>query len=344
MRFSLFAHMERARPDQTYAELYEDFTDLCVTADQGGFDKIWTGEHHGIDFTITPNPFITLADLARQTKNVRLGTGAVIAPYWHPVKLAGEAAQTDVITGGRLELGLARGAYPYEYDRMVPGMDAAEAGRRLREAASLVRPLWKGDCAHEGEFFSFPATSSSPKPLQEGGPPIWIAAREPESFSFAVESGFNVQVTPAAKGDEGVADLMRRFEAACAASNQPRPNVMVLQHCFVSDDESKLEQAATDLNVFYTTFGEWFRNQRPVYQANMEPLTAEELAANPANAPAALRENLAIGTPAQVIDRIKRYQDMGYDEYAYWMDSGMDPAAKRASLCRFIDEVIPAFS
>ena len=75
----------------------------------------------------------------------------------------------------------------------------------------------------------------------------------------------------------------------------------------------------------------------------MQPLTADELAANPANAPSALRENLAIGTPSQVIDRIKRYQDMGYDEYAYWMDSGMDPAAKRASLRRFIDDVIPAF-
>lgn len=323
---------------------YEDFIDLCVLADQGGFDKIWTGEHHGIDFTITPNPFITLVDVARQTKNVRLGTGAVIAPYWHPVKLAGEAAQTDLITGGRLELGLARGAYPYEYDRMVPGMDAAEAGRRLREVASLVRPLWAGDCSHEGEFYSFPLTSSSPKPLQADGPPIWIAAQEPESFAFAVENGFNVQITPASGGDKSVADLMSRFETACSESSQPRPQIMVLQHCFVSTDEAKLEQAAIDLNRFYTAFGEWYRNVRPVTHAQMLPLTAEELAANPANTPAALRENLAIGTPGQVIDRIKRYQDMGYDEYAYWMDSGMDPAAKRESLCRFIDEVIPSFS
>ena len=343
MKFSMFAHMERATAEQSYAGLYEDFIGLCQLADQGGFDKIWTGEHHGIDFTITPNPFITLADLARQTKNVRLGTGAVIAPYWHPVKLAGEAAQTDVITGGRLELGLARGAYPYEYDRMVPGMDAAEAGRRLREVAGLIRPLWRGDCAHAGEFYRFPMTSASPKPLQDGGPPIWIAAREPESFAYAVENGFNVQVTPAAKGDTGVADLMERFANACAASEQPRPGIMVLQHCFVSGDEAETEQAARDLNRFYTMFGEWFRNKRPVRQANMQPLTPADLAANPMNAPAALRQNLAIGTPGQVIDRIKRYQDMGFDEYAYWMDSGMPPAVKRDALCRFIDDVMPAF-
>ena len=345
VKFSMFAHMERANPGQSYTELYEDFVDLCVTADKGGFDKIWTGEHHGIDFTITPNPFITLADLARQTKNVRLGTGAVIAPYWHPVKLAGEAAQTDVITGGRLELGLARGAYPYEYDRMVPGMDAAEAGRRLREVASLVRPLWDGDCQHTGEFYSFPLTSSSPKPLQDGGPPVWIAAREPESFAFAIEHGFNVQVTPAGKGDAEVAVLKQRFDDACAASpEKPRPQIMVLQHCFVSDDDALIGQVMRDLNYFYTSFGEWFRNVRPVSQAQMKPLSAEELAANPVNAPEALRGNLAIGSATEVIDRIKRYQDMGYDEYAYWMDSGIDPAIKRDALCRFIDEVIPAFS
>ena len=97
-----------------------------------------------------------------------------------------------------------------------------------------------------------------------------------------------------------------------------------------------------DLNYFYTSFGEWFRNVRPVFQAQMKPLSAEELAANPVNAPDALRENLAIGSAAQVIERIKRYEDMGYDEYAYWMDSGIDPAIKRDALCRFIDKVIPA--
>ncbi|MYH57728.1 MAG: LLM class flavin-dependent oxidoreductase, partial [Boseongicola sp. SB0675_bin_26] len=116
MEFSLFAHMERLTPDQSHAELYEDFISLCQMADEGGMRAIWTGEHHGMEFTIAPNPFLSIMDLAHRTRNVRLGTGTVIAPFWHPIKLAGEAAATDLMTGGRLELGIARGAYSYEYE------------------------------------------------------------------------------------------------------------------------------------------------------------------------------------------------------------------------------------
>jgi flavin-dependent trigonelline monooxygenase, oxygenase component len=133
MKFSLFAHMERLGPEQSHAELYQEFIDLCEMADRGGMHAIWTGEHHGMDFTIAPNPFINIADLARRTKNVRLGTATVVAPFWHPIKLAGEAAMTDIITGGRLDLGLARGAYNFEYQRLAGGMDAMTTGSHLRE-------------------------------------------------------------------------------------------------------------------------------------------------------------------------------------------------------------------
>ncbi len=89
--------------------------------DHGGFHAIWTGEHHGMDFTIAPNPCISIADLARRTTNVRPGSGTIVAPFWHPIKLAGEAAMTDIVTQGRLEIGIARGAYSYEYERLRPG-------------------------------------------------------------------------------------------------------------------------------------------------------------------------------------------------------------------------------
>ncbi|MEM8759686.1 MAG: LLM class flavin-dependent oxidoreductase, partial [Pseudomonadota bacterium] len=135
MDFSLFAHMERLSADQPQEMLYEDFIDLCTMADDGGMRAIWTGEHHGMDFTIAPNPFLSIVDLASRTKRVKLGTGTVVAPFWHPIKLAGEAAATDLMTGGRLEIGMARGAYSYEYERLMPGMDAWEAGQRLRETA-----------------------------------------------------------------------------------------------------------------------------------------------------------------------------------------------------------------
>ncbi|MDE0208354.1 MAG: LLM class flavin-dependent oxidoreductase [Boseongicola sp.] len=344
MEFSLFSHMERLTPEQSHAELYEDFVALCRMADEGGMRAIWTGEHHGMEFTIAPNPFLSLMDLSHRTTNVRLGTGTVIVPFWHPIKLAGEAAATDLMTGGRLELGIARGAYSYEYERLMPGLDAWEAGQRMRETAPLLRQLWQGDCAHDGKYFSFPASTSSPKPVQPGGPPIWVAARDPNSHEFAVQNGFNVQVTPLWKGDEEIDTLMDRFTDACAGHGGPRPKILLLHHAYVGTDAEDIDQAVRDLTRYFAYFGAWFQNKRPVSQGLIQALGAEEIAANKLISPEAIRRDLTIGTAQQVIDRLKRYEDLGYDEFSFWIDSGMTTDRKRASLARFIDEVMPALA
>jgi len=344
MKFSLFAHMERQSPSQDHQQLYEQFLSLCTLADEGGMHAIWTGEHHGMEFTIAPNPFITIADVARHTRNVRLGTGTIIAPFWHPIKLAGEAAMTDLVTHGRLELGIARGAYSYEYERLMPGLDAWNAGQRLRESTVLLRPLWKGDCAHEGEFYQFPSTSSAPKPLQDGGPPIWIAARDPNSHEFAVHNGFNVQVTPLWQGIEEISSLMDRFNEACTSYDGPRPKIMLLHHTYVAKDEEDVDLAAKELSRFYNYFGAWFQNKRKVTQGHIEPLSDEEIAANELMSAENLKRDLTIGTTAQVIEQIKRYEALGYDEYAFWLDSGMSYERKRESVTRFINDVMPAFA
>ncbi|KNG93407.1 LLM class flavin-dependent oxidoreductase [Pseudaestuariivita atlantica] len=344
MDFSLFAHMERRDAGQAHDEMYGDFLDLCRMADDGGMRAIWTGEHHGMEFTIAPNPFLSIVDLAHHTRNVKLGTGTVIAPFWHPIKLAGEAAATDLMTGGRLEMGIARGAYSFEYERLRPGMDAWEAGQRMRETAPLLRALWNGDCAHEGEFFNFPATTSAPKPVQAGGPPIWIAARDPASHDFAVANDFNVQVTPLWQGIEEIETLMGRFSDAVANHGKPRPKIMLLHHTYVAADDDDTARAADELNRFYCYFGAWFQNKRPVSQGQIAPLTDDEIAANPMMSPEAMRRDLTIGTAQEVIDRIKRYEDLGFDEFSFWIDSGMSNDRKRSSLARFIDDVMPAFA
>ncbi|MCI5095098.1 MAG: LLM class flavin-dependent oxidoreductase [Rhodobacteraceae bacterium] len=345
MKFSLFAHMERISPDQDEKQLYEEFVELCQIADRGGMSAVWTGEHHGMNFTISPNPFLNLIDLARRTKNVRLGTGTVIAPFWHPIRLAGEAAMTDLITDGRLELGIARGAYSFEYERMMPGMDAWEAGQRMRELVPAVQGLWKGDYAQEGEFHSFPSTTSSPKPMQENGPPIWVAARDPNSHEFAVANGCNVQVTPLWQGDAEIESLMGKFNDACAKfPDVARPKIMLLQHAYVADSPEDVKRAAEELNRFYCYFGAWFKNERDINQGLIAPLSDEEIAAHPFYSPEAIERDLVIAEPASVIERLKKYEQLGYDEYSFWIDSSMDFDRKKASLERFINDVMPAFA
>jgi alkanesulfonate monooxygenase SsuD/methylene tetrahydromethanopterin reductase-like flavin-dependent oxidoreductase (luciferase family) len=329
MKFSLFIHLERISADEEQKKLYDEFLELCDIADKAGMHAIWTGEHHGMNFTISPNPFISLVDLARRTENVRLGTGTVIAPF---------------VMDGRLDLGIARGAYSYEYERMMPGMDAWEAGQRMRELIPAVQKLWQGDYAHDGEFWKFPATTSSPKPLQDPHPPIWVAARDPNSHEFAVSNGCNVQVTPLWMGDEEITSLMERFNDACTKSPDiPRPEIMLLNHTYVADSAEDAQLAAEEINRFYCYFGAWFKNERAVSQGLIAPLSEEEIAAHPFySAEAMLRDNV-IATADDVIDRLKTYEAMGYDQYSFWIDSGMSFERKKASLERFITDVMPAF-
>lgn len=345
MRFSLFAHMERVSPDQDQRQLYDEFIALGKIADAGGMHAVWTGEHHGMDFTIAPNPFLNLIDLARQTKHVRLGTGTIIAPFWHPVRLAGEAAMTDMIVDGRLELGVARGAYSYEYERMVPGMDAWDAGQRMREIVPAVQGLWKGDYAQNGTYHSFPKTTSLPKPMQKNGPPIWIAARDPNSHEFAIASGCHVQVTPLWLGDEEIIKLMTIFNDSCAKMPDiPRPEIMLLNHTYIAADAADAQQAAEEINRFYCYFGAWFKNERSVSQGQIEPLSDEDIANHPFYSAEAMLRDKVIATPANAIERIKSYEALGYDEYAFWIDCGMSFERKKASLDRFINDVMPAFA
>jgi alkanesulfonate monooxygenase SsuD/methylene tetrahydromethanopterin reductase-like flavin-dependent oxidoreductase (luciferase family) len=226
---------------------------------------------------------------------------------------------------------------------MMPGLEAWEAGQRMRETAPLLRKLWAGDCSHDGEFYSFPATTSAPKPVQQDGPPIWIAARDPNSHEFGVHSGFNIQVTPLWQGIEEIESLMERFNNACATHTGNRPRIMLLHHTYVGTDDADVALAAQQLSRFYCYFGAWFKNERQVTQGLIEALSENEIVANKMMSPENMQRDLTMGTAQEVIDRIKRYEDLGYDEYAYWIDSGMSAERKSASLARFIDDVIPAF-
>ena len=156
MKFSLFLQMERYSADKPHKELLDELTELVQIAEAGGMETVWIGEHHSMEFTIGPNPLSFLAYLAPLTQSIRLGLGTVIAPFWHPVKLASEAALVDLMSNGRLEFGIARGAYQCEFDRMAGGIPAKSGAGHLREMVPLLPKLWQGDTAHDGEQWQFP--------------------------------------------------------------------------------------------------------------------------------------------------------------------------------------------
>ncbi len=205
---------------------------------------------------------------------------------------------TDIVSGGRLDIGIARGAYGFEYERLQPGLDAWGAGQRMRELIPAVKGLWAGDYAHDGEFWKFPATTSAPKPVQTPHPPIWVAARDPNSHEFAVAQGCNVQVTPLWNGEGEIESLIGRFNAACEKAPQvERPKIMLLLHTYVGSDAADVEQAAREVSVYYNYFFAWFKNERPIHQGLIARLSEEEIAANTNLSPEVMKTNMPIGTP-----------------------------------------------
>lgn len=109
MKFQLVINMERFSPSDDMRQLERDILEMVQLADTGGFEVVWAAEHHALELTIAPNPFQQLTWWAAHTDRVKLGTAVVVAPYWHPIRLAGEAALCDLYSGGRLQLGIGSG-------------------------------------------------------------------------------------------------------------------------------------------------------------------------------------------------------------------------------------------
>jgi alkanesulfonate monooxygenase SsuD/methylene tetrahydromethanopterin reductase-like flavin-dependent oxidoreductase (luciferase family) len=345
MRFAITLNMERMSPALDVQEAVRAVDELAAMADEGGFDIIFAPEHHAIEMTIGPNPFVQLAYWARMLSRARLGPAVLAAPYWHPIRLAGEAGMFDLLSGGRLELGIGRGAFQYEFDRMGGGIDADQARGALNEVVPAVKALWRGDYAHEGGLWKFPSATAVPKPIQSPHPPIWIAARHPSVFDFAVREGCDVMATPLSMPFEEVVSLRERLDAAIASHPDARqPRFMVLRDACVYDDGSDWRAPVDSFLDHARHFETLFRNVGGVVNGFPEPANLDAFADRENFLPDTLRTNLMFGTPDEVIEKLKTYEAAGVDYFLYGSCFGLDPALSRRSLELFVSEVIPAFA
>jgi probable F420-dependent oxidoreductase len=151
---------------------YKDALEEVVRGEELGFDSVWMEEHHSVVDHYWPSPLPVLAGFATRTSRVRLGTDILVAPFYHPVRLAEDIALLDVMSGGRVVLGTAIGYKPDEFS--LYGAEMAKRGARFEEQLAIVKGLW----THER--FSFTGAHYhvegrlEPKPVTKPHPPIWI--------------------------------------------------------------------------------------------------------------------------------------------------------------------------
>ena len=173
-------------PVQSHAK-FDAMRAQATLAEALGFRTLWTHEHHSQQM-MYPDPLMALAVMAPVTSEIGLGTNMLLLPIHHPLRVAGEAAMLDVLSNGRLRLGVANGYSPD--DLRAFGVPGENRGNRLEEGLSLIRRLWQGECVtRQGEGFDLKSFELFPLPIQRPNPPIYVGGHAKVAIDRAARLG-----------------------------------------------------------------------------------------------------------------------------------------------------------
>lgn len=164
---------QRPTPHEPTHGWYDDLVPLAVAVEAGGFDALWVSEHHGLEDGYLPSPLLALAAVSAATTTLVLGTGLALAPLYHPLRLAEDAAVLDQLSHGRLVLGLGMGYAEAEY--AAYGVDPSRRGARMADLLRFLRQAWSGkELSWHGEAVDVDKLRVTPVPRQAAGVPVWV--------------------------------------------------------------------------------------------------------------------------------------------------------------------------
>ncbi|MFN3211421.1 MAG: LLM class flavin-dependent oxidoreductase, partial [Roseovarius sp.] len=207
-----------------------------------------------------------------------------------------------------------------------------------------VQKLWGGDYAHDGAFWQFPVATSCPKPVQ-ADVPVWVAARAPITFDYAVEHGCNILSWPLTMPMSEVETYAKRLEEAVAKAGRPFDGSWaVMRHTAVYETEADRAAFLDAIRHVLGQFGNQMMKKGEVINGFPAQVPLEELDGNARVDPAMLEQNLMFGSPAQVIGKLRQHEACGADAFVYYASMGADMDLQKRSLRTFIDKVMPEFA
>lgn len=309
---------------------FEETIRECERAEAAGFDSVWLGEHHN-NPVLYPAPLLGLAAIAARTSRVSLGTGVLLLPLYHPMCVAEEGAMVDMISGGRLILGVGAGYAPEEFAAF--GLSVKQRGSRLDEGAALLRRLWtETHVTHQGRYYHVEDATVGPRPVQQPAPPIWFGAWTAPAIERAARLGDAWLGGPSAALSE-LSSCVGSYRQARAALGREPGAIAAFRYVFVAGTTGEaLESAGDSFIRAYENM--YFRWPHPVIKRPDGELTIERLA----------RNRIILGDPETCIREISRFrQELGLDHLiCRFSVPGISREASMGSLDLFAREVMPA--
>lgn len=245
MELALFNLMSLNHDGETPEQVLALTTDAVRLAEQTGFDATWFAEHHFTSASICPNPLLMVAHCATITKRIRLGTGVVVLPLHNPLRAVQEIGLAQLMSNGRLNLGIATGHQFHEFHGY--GIDLASRSDMMHEEWDiLIQGLTTGRVDHQGKHYSYPP---APICIAPGLPPIYLAGASGSLLERAGRTGATLLVSQGIRTAEMALPLKAKAEEGYRAGGfTGRDMPLGLQrYIFVTDDPAEQRRAAEGL-------------------------------------------------------------------------------------------------
>jgi probable F420-dependent oxidoreductase len=271
-----------------------------VAAENSGFDSVWVSEHHFVDDGYMPSMLVMCAAIAQATERVQIGTGVLLAPLIDPLRLAEDAATVDLLSNGRLILGLGAGWRPEEFEAFGVGMD--ERAGRIRETVAVLHGAWSGEAfSFQGKHFSYSNVNVTPKP---NGIPIWIGGFAPSAVKRAgrIADGF----LGSSSGTSGIEGFARAKELALEgltnAGRDPGAFSFALHvPVFARGGDDAWPAVREYYQYLRWKYGDMAGAHGSTNATSPPPMTDEQ--------EAQMRATIICGSPDQVVEEIGAFRD-----------------------------------
>lgn len=335
MQFGLIYDFRNPQPwYRPYPQLYEELFEQIEYAEELGYDSVWITEHHFVEDGYTPSVLPIAAAIATRTKRVRIGTWVLLLPLHNPLRVAEDAATVDIISNGRLDLGVGLGYRIEEFEAF--GVDRRHRRRLMDEGCEIILRAWtENGWSFAGRHFNLKNVSLYPKPIQQPHPPLWIGARSEAAARRAARFRSPLSLV----GDKTVYDA---YANALREQGEDPASYLVLgsRACYVTSDPERTWAMIRDhLHWTGSLYARWYS------EAGDLPHDRERIG-RMVDDPDQRRAQAVLGDAQTCIRAIEDWRSQGIPYTHMIMQAtpaGIPPKDMYPYLEAFAKEVIPHF-